>query len=35
MDRELLGEERDCALIMQDLDKTVQGYLDEYWAQKG
>lgn len=35
MDRVLLGEERDCALIMQDLDKTVQGYLDEYWAQKG
>lgn len=34
MDQVLLGEERDCAVIMGELDTTVQGYLDEYWKNK-
>lgn len=34
VDKVFLGQERDCAVIMQELDKTVQGYLDEYWAGK-
>ena len=35
MDLILTGENKDAQQVMEGLNKTVQGYLDEYWAQKG
>ncbi len=34
-DKFYLAEESNCAALLQELDKTVQGLLDEYWKGKG